>query len=57
MNAMQYNLDEALRTGKSTETEAEQLTGVEVRGIIEGYYLRDTEFLPGMMKTSGNEEW
>lgn len=57
MNATQYNLDEALRTGKSTETEAEQLTGVEVRGIIEGYYLRDTEFLPGMMKTSGNEEW
>ena len=54
---MQYNLDEALRTGKSTETEAEQLPGVEVRGITEGYYLRDTEFLSGMMKTSGNGAW
>ena len=57
MNATQYNLDEALRTGKSTETEAEQLTGVEVRGITEDDYLRETEFLSGTMKTSGNGEW
>ena len=54
---MQYNLDKALRTGKSTEIEAEQLPGVEVRGIIEGYYLRDTEFLSDMMKTSRNGAW
>ena len=57
-NITQYNLYGIPRIDKFIETESRiELPGAEVRGIIGSYCLMDTEFLSGMMKSSGNGQW